>query len=136
LVHGFFHCCLPSLFSFLLDILFTYISNVIHFPDPPKAPYPIPPPPASMRVYLHPPTHSQTPALSFPYTGAASLHGNQGPLHPLMPDKAILCHIYSWSQGSLHVYSLTGGVDPGSSGWLILFFLWGWKCLQLLQSFL
>jgi hypothetical protein len=28
------------------------------------------------------------------------------------------------------------GLDPGSSGWLILFFLWGCKPLQLLQSFL
>jgi hypothetical protein len=24
----------------------------------------------------------------------------------LMADKAILCYIYSWSHGSLHVYSL------------------------------
>ena len=26
--------------------------------------------------------------------------------------------------GSLHGYSLVGSLDPGSSGWLILFFLW------------
>jgi hypothetical protein len=55
----------------------------------------------------------------------------------LMPDKDILCYICSWSHGSLHVYSLVGGLVPGSSGWLILlFFLWGCKPLQLLQSFL
>jgi hypothetical protein len=58
----------------------------------------------------------------------------------LMTDKAILCYICSWSHGSLHVYSLVGGLVPGSSwgsGWLILlFFLWGCKPLKLLQSFL
>jgi hypothetical protein len=54
-----------------------------------------------------------------------------------MPDKAILCYIYGWSPGSLHVYSLVGGLNPGSSGWLmLLFFLWGSKPLRLLQSFL
>ena len=30
---------------------------------------------------------------------------NQGPLLPLMTNKAILCYICSWSHGSLHVYS-------------------------------
>jgi hypothetical protein len=41
-----------------------------------------------------------------------------------MPDKAILYHIYTCSHGSLHVYSLVGGLVPessGVSGWLILF---------------
>jgi hypothetical protein len=42
-----------------------------------------------------------------------------------MPDKAILYYIYRWSHGSLHVFSLVDGLDPGSSGWLILlFFVW------------
>ena len=31
---------------------------------------------------------------------------DQGPLLPLMPDKAILCYICGWSYVSLHVYSL------------------------------
>ena len=48
---------------------------------------------------------------------------------PLMPDKAILCYICSWSYGSFHVYSLVGGLVTGSFGgygWLkLLFFLWG-----------
>jgi hypothetical protein len=60
---------------------------------------------------------------------------DQGPLLPLMPKKAILCYIKSWNQGSLHVYSLVGGLVPGSSGgssWLILlFFLWGYKTQDL-----
>jgi hypothetical protein len=80
-----------------------------------------------------------------PHHSSISLHWgieslqDQGPPLPLMPDKAILCYICSWSYGSLHVYSLAGGLVPGSSresGWLILlFFLWGCKPLQLLQSF-
>ena len=66
---------------------------------------------------------------------------DQGPLLPLIPDKAILCYICSWSHESLHAYSLVGSLVPGSSegsGWLILlFFLWGCRPpLQLLQSFL
>jgi hypothetical protein len=46
---------------------------------------------------------------------------NQGSLLPLLPDKAILCYICGWSHGSLHVYSLVGGLVTGSSGgvWLV-----------------
>jgi hypothetical protein len=60
-------------------------------------------------------------------------------------NKAILYNICSYSHGSLHVYSLIGGLVPGSSGeWEerqvlvvdIVVFLWGYKPLQLLQSFL
>jgi hypothetical protein len=57
----------------------------------------------------------------------------------LMSNKAILCYIFGWSHESLHVYSLIGGLVPGSSrvsGWFILLFLlWGCNPLQLLQSF-
>ena len=64
---------------------------------------------------------------------------DQGPLLPLMLGKAILCYICSWSHGTLHVYSLVGGLVPGRSGrsgWLILlFFLWGCKLFQLLHPF-
>jgi hypothetical protein len=48
---------------------------------------------------------------------------DQGPPLPLIPDKAILCYICSWSHESFHVYCLVGGLVPGSSGcsgWLIL----------------
>jgi hypothetical protein len=62
---------------------------------------------------------------------------NQGFPLPMMPDKAILCYICSWSHGSLQVYSLVGSLVPGNSGgsgWLILLlFLWGCKPIQLLQ---
>jgi hypothetical protein len=59
-----------------------------------------------MRV-LYPPTHSHLPLPS----------QDQGPLLPLMHDKAILCYICSWS----HVYSFVDGLVPGSSGgvWLV-----------------
>jgi hypothetical protein len=33
-----------------------------------------------------------------------------------MTHEAILCYICSWSYGSFHVYSLVGGLVPGSSG--------------------
>jgi len=56
-------------------------------------------------------------------------------LFPLVPNKTILCYISSWSHGSVHVYSLDGGLDLGSSRWSMLF-LWDCKTLQLLQSFL
>ena len=77
----------------------------------PETPYPIPPPPASMRVC--PP---------IPLYWGIEPSWNQGPLLPLMPGKAILCYIHGYSHGSLHVYSLIGGLDPESSGWLILLF--------------
>jgi hypothetical protein len=57
------------------------------------------------------PTH--LPALAFPGIKSSQ---DQGPLLPLMPDKAILCYICGWSHGSLHVYSLVGSLVPGSSG--------------------
>jgi hypothetical protein len=41
---------------------------------------------------------------------------DQGPLLPLMPDKAILCYLCNWSHGSLPVYTLVGGLVTGNSG--------------------
>jgi hypothetical protein len=59
--HFFFVC----LFVFC-DIFFIYVSNVIPFPDHPptwclRNTLSHPPPPASMRVFLHPSTHSHLP---------------------------------------------------------------------------
>jgi len=79
------------------DVIFN-----IPFPDFPSGkPLCHPPPPASMRVLLHPPTHSLLP----PYPGIPLHCGiepsqDQGSLLPLMADKAILCYIFSWSHGS------------------------------------
>jgi len=46
---------------------------------------------------------------------------DQGLFLLLILDNAILCYICSWSHGSLHVYSLVGGLVPRSSGgaWLV-----------------
>jgi hypothetical protein len=90
-----------------------------------------------MRMLLTTPTSS---ALNSPTLGhLSSLHRTKGPLLPLMPDKAILCYKCSWSHGSLHLCSLVGGLVPGrfeaSSCLILLFFQWGCKPLQLLQSF-
>jgi hypothetical protein len=51
---------------------------------------------------------------------------DQGASLPLMSKKAILCYICEWSHGSLHVYSLVGGLVPGSSG--VGVGLVGWYC--------
>jgi hypothetical protein len=112
-----------------LDIFFIDISNIILFPSflsrialshPPSPCFYNSVPPSTHQL---PPPHPHIPL----HWGIKPSQG-QGPLLPLMPDKAILCYICSWSHGSLHVYSLVGGLVPGSSGrsgWLILlFFLW------------
>ena len=104
---------------------------------PPETLYSIPPPCFDKGAPCSPPIHSHLLALVFPYTWPSQ---DQAPLLPLMPNKAILCYIWGWSHGSLHMYSLVGGLFPGrsvESGWLILlFFLWGCKPLQFLHSFL
>ena len=56
-----------------------------------------PPTPASMTVLPNPPTHPPT------HTSLPSHSPTLGPLLPLMPDKAILFYICSWSHGSFHV---------------------------------
>jgi hypothetical protein len=53
---------------------------------------------------------------------------DKGKLLPLLSGKAILCYIFIWSHGSLHVHSLAGDVDFERTGWSshpILFFQWG-----------
>jgi hypothetical protein len=101
--------------GFLLVILFICISNVV--------------PHLSFSSCNLPPSHSPTsasmrvlapPQLS-PHHPSISLHWgieprqDQEPPIPSMPDKAILCYICSRSHESLHVYSLVGGLVPGSS---------------------
>ena len=95
--------------------------------SPPKTPLSHPPSPCSL---VHP--------LLLPCPGITLHWGiepsqDQWPLLPLMTNKAILCYICSWNQESLHVYSLVGGLVPGSSGgtgWFILLFLL-WDCNPL-----
>jgi len=93
------------LFSFLLDILWIYVSNVIPFP-------PLPSPSFSLCFYEDAltPIHlllPQHPCITL-YWGIEPSQ-DQGPLLPLTPDNAILCYI------SHHVYSLVGGLVPRSS---------------------
>jgi hypothetical protein len=82
--------------------------------SPPKAPYPTPPYPCSPTYPL------PLPYLGIPLQWDIEPSQDQGPLLPLMSNKAILCYICSWSSGSLHVYSLVGGLVPGSSGGYLL----------------
>jgi hypothetical protein len=89
-----------------------------------------PPPPPRLYEGAYPPTPTSR------HLPSTSLHWgieppqNQGPLLPIMSDKSILCYIWGWSYGSLHVYSSVGGLVPGSSGesgWLILL-IFRWCC--------
>ena len=67
---------------------------------------------AAMRVLLHPlPLHCS----SIPLCWGIKPPQDQGPPLPLISDKVILCYIYSWSHGPIHIYSLVGGLVPGSS---------------------
>jgi hypothetical protein len=78
--------------NFLLVILFIYISNVITLASSPSETRIPPLPPATMRVFCHPPTHSCLTTLVFPYAGAAILHKTKGlPAHwcPTRPSSAI-----------------------------------------------
>ena len=94
-------------FYFLLDIFFIYISNVIPFPGFPSE-NPLSPPVSS--------AHQHTLlflVLGIPFHCGTEPSQEQGPLLPLVTDKTILC--YKWGL-EFHVYSLVGGLVPGSSG--------------------
>jgi hypothetical protein len=83
--------------------------------SPPQLPHPMAPPLCLYEVLLHPLTYPCLTTLASPYTEASILHRTNGHPLSLMPDKAILCNICS--HGSLHVYSLIGGLVPRNSGW-------------------
>ena len=100
---------------------------------PPKPHYPMP-----LLLLGYYPTYLLPPHPLIPLHWGINPSQDQG-LLPSMSNKAIFCYICGWSHRSLHVYSLVGGLIPGSSvetGWLMLFFLWGSKLLQLLPSYL
>jgi hypothetical protein len=63
---------------------------------------------------------------------------DQGPLLLLMPDMVIFSYMLCRTHGSLHVYSLVGGLVPESSvdsiSLILLFYLWGCKPFQMLQT--
>jgi len=104
--------------------------SAIAFPLPHPIPCPNPGFYEGAHSFTHIPFHLLD--LTFPYTGGIKPYHDQGPLFPMMPNKAILCFICDWSHRSIPVFSWDGGLVPGSSGvsgWLILlFFFWG--CLS------
>jgi hypothetical protein len=101
----------------LLDILFIYISNVISFPDSPPTHthtnYLSHSPSSCFNGGVPLPTHPPSPVSSpcIPLRLGIKPLRDQGPLLPLMPNNMILCYIYTWSHGSLLVYSLVGDLD-------------------------
>ena len=108
------------LLSTFIGFLKIYISNIIPFPVFPQdtaSPTPLP-----LLLQGCSPTHSPTyysiSAPSIPLHFGIEPSQDQGPLLLLMPDKdkAIACYICRWIHGSLHEYSLVGGLVPGSSG--------------------
>jgi hypothetical protein len=102
-----FKCIVLFILYILLIILFIYISTVIPPSWFPLCKPSIPSPHPCVYEGAPPPTH---PLL--PHSPKVPLHWGirplqeQGPLLPLMPDKTVVCYIFSWSPGSLHVYSL------------------------------
>jgi len=133
-------------YSFLLFFLFYCIIGYfyLHFKcyslsQFPVHKPPIPCPSPSIRVFPLP-NHIPLPAsphdIPLHWGGGVQSWQNQELLLSLMPNKIFLCYICSWSHRSFHVLSLGNGLVPGSSGWLVLLFLWDCKPLYLLQSFL
>ena len=135
--HCYWHSIRKRYFFYSLFTLFTLQMLSPFLVAPPKIPYGI-----LLPLILwgcsstHPPTPVTPPSITQHW--CIESPQDQGPPHPLMPDKAIFCYMCSWSHVSFHVYSLVGGWVPVSSGgsdWLILLFsLWDCKPLQLLQS--
>jgi len=89
--------------------------------------YPFPPShtPSTLPLLLwgcspsHLPTPTSMPCITL-YSGNEHSQ-DQGIFLLLLLDNSILCYICDWSHGSLHVYSLVGGLVLGSSSgiWLV-----------------
>jgi hypothetical protein len=125
------HYYLTFFLKILLDILFIYISNVILFPGFPSGnPLSHPPFPCFYEG-AHPLTH---PLMSLCSGKEQNLLFSLMLGHPAFtgprassPDKAIFCYTFGWSHRSVHMYSLVGGLNPGSSGGgegVLLFLMW------------
>jgi hypothetical protein len=110
--------------KFLLDILFIFqmLSPFLISPLKPTIPSLLP-------LLINP----RTPVS---YTGTLSLHRTKVLSSHWCLTRPSSATYASGAMGSLHVYSLVGGLVPGSSwstDWFILLFLlWGWKPLQIL----
>lgn len=99
---------------FLLDIFCIDISNFIPFPY-----YPSRPLNPFLTPWLHEgassPTDSLSPALSFSYSVASSLHRNKVLTSHWFPTSPIFWYIWGCRHSLLH---LVGGLVPGSVGCL------------------
>jgi hypothetical protein len=97
-------------------------------------PYPLLPFPASVRVLSHllpppPPPPPPTPCPLIPLHWGIEPSKDQGPLLPLMLEKAILSYMCGWSHGN----SLIGGLVPGISSRgraLVVWYCWSSYGLQ------
>jgi hypothetical protein len=138
------NCCIYlHMIPQFLNILFTYISNVILFPCFPSGhPCAISPPLLLWWCYSTYPTHCNFPP-DIPLHWGIEPSQDQGLLLPLMTNKAILCYICNWSHGWLHVYSelvsdlvpITPILYPSFSLVLVLFrkiLLYWWFCVCFL----
>jgi hypothetical protein len=92
--------------------------------SPLQTPYPLPLP--LLLWGWSSPTHPLLPQCpNIPLPWVIEPPQDQGTPLPVMPDKAILCYISSWSHGSPHpaMCTLVGGLVSGSFGGLF-----GWYC--------
>jgi hypothetical protein len=79
LFFSFLFSSFPFLSFFIVIGYFNYISMLTPFQVfPLQAPYSIHPPPSSIRLFTHPPTHSHITALASLYAGASSFHKTKG----------------------------------------------------------
>jgi hypothetical protein len=74
-------------FFYWLFSLFTFHMLSPFQVSPLESPYPISPPPASMRVLPYPPTHSSLPTVALPYTGASNPLRPKGSSSHLCPTR-------------------------------------------------
>jgi hypothetical protein len=133
-IHFYYMCLAESIFLFFYGIfsLFKFQMLSPFLFSPLETPYPIPLP-----CFFEgdtPPTHPLLPyLLGIPLHCDIKPSQDQGPLLTMMPNKTILCYIYGRCHGSLHgsPWKLRG-----FSWFILLFFPWGCKAIQLLQSFL
>ena len=95
---------LSPLFWIFFIGYFIYISSVILFPNAPPQELPVTSHPLLLLLWGYAPTNS-LPCTHIPLPWGMEPSWDQEPLLPLTPDKAILCYIYGWSRGFLHVYS-------------------------------
>jgi hypothetical protein len=125
----------PFNIFYLIFYLFTFqmlspFRFQLHKPSIPS------PPLASTRVFPGLPKYSCFTTLTFPYTEASSsLHRTKGlPSHQCSIRLSSATYVAGAMGPSMCTLGLVGAL--GGSGWLILlFFLWGCKSLQFLQSF-